>query len=71
VIDTGPGVPERALERIFEPFYRIDTNLSGAGIGLAIARRVLLQLGGDIEAKNRPGGGLKITMRLPRAPSPG
>ncbi len=67
VIDTGPGVPEQSLERIFEPFYRIDTNLAGAGIGLAIAKRVLLQVGGDIEATNRPGGGLKITMHLPLA----
>ncbi len=67
VTDTGPGVPDEALEMIFEPFYRIDTNQPGAGVGLAIARRVLQQLGGEIEAKNRPGGGLHVTMRFPRA----
>lgn len=65
VTDTGPGVPEEALVRIFEPFYRIDTNIPGAGIGLAITRRVLRQVGGEIKAKNRPGGGLEVTMYFP------
>ena len=67
VTDTGPGVPDRALERIFEPFYRMDTNLPGAGIGLAITQRVLHQVGGEVRATNRPGGGLQVIMRFPRA----
>ncbi len=66
ISDTGPGVPDAVLERIFEPFYRIDTNVPGAGIGLAIAQRVLHQVGGEIKAMNRPGGGLEVTMRLPQ-----
>ncbi len=66
VTDTGPGVSEEALEKIFEPFYRSDTNRPGAGIGLAITRRVLQQLGGGLRAANRPGGGLQVTMQFPR-----
>lgn len=65
VTDIGPGVPEEALDRIFEPFYRIDTNRPGAGIGLAITRRVLRQVGGEITARNRPGGGLEVSMDFP------
>ena len=65
VTDGGPGVPTKDLEKIFEPFYRIDTNRPGAGIGLAITKRVLQQLGGEVTAVNRPGGGLQITMRFP------
>lgn len=67
VADSGPGVPARDLDRIFEPFYRIDTNRPGAGIGLAITRRVLQQSGGTLTASNRPGGGLQIAMRFPTA----
>ena len=66
ISDTGPGVPDAALDRIFEPFYRLDTNVPGAGIGLAIAQRVLHQVGGEIRAKNRPEGGLEVRMRFPR-----
>ncbi len=65
VTDSGPGLDEAALEKIFEPFYRVDTNRPGAGIGLAIAQRVLRQVGGEIAATNRPEGGLQITMRFP------
>ncbi len=67
VTDGGRGVPARDLDKIFEPFYRIDTNRPGAGIGLAITKRVLQQLGGTLTAVNRPGGGLQITMRFPPA----
>jgi len=58
VSDSGPGVPAKDLDKIFEPFYRIDTNRPGAGIGLAITKRVLKQVGGELAAVNRPGGGL-------------
>ena len=67
VTDSGPGVDEAMLNRIFEPFYRVDTNRPGAGIGLAIAQRVLRQVGGSIAASNRSGGGLQVTMRFPAA----
>lgn len=65
VMDGGPGVSARDLDKIFEPFYRIDTNRPGAGIGLAITKRVLQQLGGTLNAVNRQGGGLQITMCFP------
>ncbi|NNE61328.1 MAG: HAMP domain-containing protein [Woeseia sp.] len=64
VVDDGPGVPADALEKIFEPFYRMDTNRAGAGIGLAITKRVLQQVGGELEALNLADGGLQITMRF-------
>ncbi|MBU2677369.1 MAG: HAMP domain-containing histidine kinase [Gammaproteobacteria bacterium] len=65
VTDGGPGVPAKDLDKIFEPFFRIDTNRPGAGIGLAITKRVLQQLGGTLNAVNRQSGGLRITMRFP------
>lgn len=65
VVDTGPGVPASDLDKIFEPFYRIDTNRPGAGIGLAITRRVLQQVGGELAAANLPQGGLQISLRFP------
>ncbi len=78
VTDAGPGVPDEELQRIFEPFHRVatarDRASGGAGLGLAIAARVMRAHGGSIEAHNRqagPGattGGLAITLRLPSAP---
>jgi len=65
VTDGGPGILAKDLDKIFEPFFRIDTNRPGAGIGLAITNRVLQQLGGTLTAVNTPKGGLKITMRFP------
>ena len=78
VTDAGPGVPDDELPRIFEPFHRVaparDRASGGAGLGLAIAARVMRAHGGSIEAHNlraTPGavpGGLAITLRLPSAP---
>ncbi|WP_291989357.1 ATP-binding protein [Candidatus Accumulibacter sp. ACC007] len=67
VADRGPGVPEADLEAIFEPFYRADNNAGtiGYGLGLAIARRALLSHGGQVRARNRPDGGLEVTLSLP------
>lgn len=67
VADTGPGVPDEALKKIFEPFFRMDTNRPGAGIGLAITKRVMHQIDGQLTATNRPDGGLVISMVLPVA----
>ena len=67
VTDGGSGVSVKDLDKIFEPFYRIDTNRPGAGIGLAITKRVLQQLGGTLTATNEPTGGLTIMMRFPPA----
>lgn len=68
VRDRGPGVPEDALERIFEPFQRVETQNgpSGYGLGLAIARRAIASHGGSIWAERADGGGLRVVIRLPR-----
>ncbi len=69
VRDHGPGVPDDALGEIFRPFYRVDEardrEAGGVGLGLAIAERAVRLHGGDIEAANAEGGGLRITISLP------
>jgi signal transduction histidine kinase len=69
VSDAGPGVPESELERIFEPFYRIedsrDRGSGGTGLGLAIVKQVATLHGAEALAKNRPEGGLAVTIRFP------
>lgn len=68
VTDSGPGVPEDSLGRIFDPFFRLDNASSpGAGLGLAIARRAIDAHEGGIRAENRKGGGLRISIVLPLA----
>lgn len=68
VDDQGPGIPDDALEKVFEAFYRVDTartrGSGGYGLGLSIARRAVEQHGGDIAAANT-GNGLRITVTLP------
>jgi len=72
VTDSGPGVPQEALEKLFLPFYRIDDargrQTGGVGLGLAISERAVRLHGGSIQAFNRPQGGLMIEIRLPLAP---
>ena len=67
VADDGPGLPEESLSSIFEPFVRgpENTGPKGFGLGLAIARRLVHAHGGTIEARNRPAGGLLVTVSLP------
>ncbi len=69
VRDHGPGVPEKDLKLIFEPFYRVDAARDraggGEGLGLAIAARAVVVHGGSVEAHNVPDGGLEVAMRLP------
>jgi two-component system sensor histidine kinase CpxA len=69
VRDHGPGVDEAELERIFEPFYRVDESRErasgGVGLGLAIAGRAIQAHGGRIEARNHQGGGLEVVLQLP------
>jgi two-component system sensor histidine kinase CpxA len=73
VLDSGPGVPDDALEQIFEPFYRIDDarnrKTGGAGLGLSIADRAVRLHGGRVRASNRPEGGLEVEIRIPAAPA--
>ncbi|TQF76353.1 HAMP domain-containing protein [Elioraea sp. Yellowstone] len=67
--DDGPGIPEDELERVFQPFHRVERSRSretgGAGLGLPIARTILRGHGGDVTLANRPGGGLVATVTLP------
>ena len=67
--DEGPGIPESDLERVFEPFVRLEESRSrdtgGTGLGLAIARTIVRGHGGDIRLENREGGGLRATVALP------
>lgn len=67
--DNGPGIPEEDLTRVFEPFHRRETSRArsgeGVGLGLAIARSVILAHGGEIALSNRPEGGLRATVVLP------
>lgn len=67
VADQGPGVPESELEAIFSPFYRGEkqTGISGYGLGLAIAQRVVVGLGGRIDARPGKPSGLIIFLELP------
>ena len=71
VADTGVGIPEAALPRLFERFYRVDSSRSrgdgGTGIGLAIARSVVEAHGGTIHAESEPGQGSVFTFDLPLA----
>lgn len=71
VADGGAGVPEAELQAIFAPFYRSadGTAADGYGLGLAITQRVVALHGGCIEAANRPGGGLCVSVFLPRLES--
>jgi two-component system sensor histidine kinase CpxA len=71
IADSGPGVPEESLEKLFRPFYRIDDargrQTGGVGLGLAIAERAIRLHWGSIRAFNRPQGGLEVEIRLPLA----
>ncbi|MGW1149548.1 sensor histidine kinase, partial [Streptomyces sp. NPDC002454] len=72
VVDRGPGVPEEAKERIFEPFQRHGDAPRGAGVGLglAVARGFAESMGGTLTAEDTPGGGLTMVLSLRCAPGP-
>jgi signal transduction histidine kinase len=67
--DRGPGIPGEEMERVFEPFHRLESSRNretgGSGLGLSIARNILRAHGGDILLANRPGGGLRVSVMLP------
>ncbi|MCI3933565.1 sensor histidine kinase [Streptomyces sp. AN091965] len=66
VVDRGPGVPDDAKERIFEPFQRYGDapRGSGVGLGLAVARGFVESMGGTLNAEDTPGGGLTMVLTL-------
>lgn len=67
--DDGPGLPPDELERIFEPFYRVEDSRNretgGTGLGLPIARNILRAHGGDVVLVNRPGAGARAVVTFP------
>ncbi|MFD3675613.1 ATP-binding protein [Streptomyces sp. NPDC058613] len=69
VVDRGPGVPDAAKDRIFEPFQRHGDAPRGAGVGLglAVARGFTEAIGGTLTAEDTPGGGLTMVITLPMA----
>jgi signal transduction histidine kinase len=70
VRDRGPGIPAQELERVFEPFYRLESSRNrdsgGTGLGLSIARDIAQAHGGSLTLSNLPGGGLEAALLLPR-----
>ena len=71
ITDDGPGIPEADIERVFEPFYRVEgsrnRNTGGSGLGLSIARNIAQSHGGSVRLRNLARGGLEATLRIPRA----
>ena len=61
--DEGPGIPEEARRRVFEPFE--TTKPDGTGLGLAIVRRLVEAAGGEVTLGDAPSGGARVTLRLP------
>jgi signal transduction histidine kinase len=70
ISDDGPGIPEGDIERVFEPFYRVEgsrnRNTGGSGLGLSIARNIAQAHGGSVRLRNLARGGLEATLRIPR-----
>lgn len=68
--DEGPGIPESEIERVMQPFYRVEESRNrdtgGVGLGLAIAQAAVQTHGGELLLSNRPSGGLRAMVRLPR-----
>jgi two-component system osmolarity sensor histidine kinase EnvZ len=70
VLDRGPGIPPDEVERLRQPFTRLETARSGkggSGLGLAIVDRIARMHGGTLELEPRPGGGLVARVVLPGA----
>ena len=74
VEDEGPGIPRSEREKVFEPFYRIessrDPETGGVGLGLSVTRSIIWEHGGDINLGSRKGGGLNVRLALPSGPQP-
>jgi signal transduction histidine kinase len=71
VEDTGIGIPTELRERVFEPFFQVDTGFTrttvGTGLGLAISREAARAMGGELSVEGRRAGGSRFTLSLPRS----
>ena len=69
VSDSGPGIPRHALKKVFDDFYRVDSDLTrttvGTGIGLALIRKLINAMGGSVRAANNDGPGCTIIITIP------
>jgi signal transduction histidine kinase len=74
VEDSGIGIREEHLERIFDPFWQVEQGRSrtieGTGLGLNVARRLARIMGGDVVASSEPGSGTRFSLSLPRISRP-
>jgi PAS domain S-box-containing protein len=74
VVDTGIGMTPEQLDRLFQPFEQADAGTSrkygGTGLGLALTRRLVRMMGGDVTVESAPGRGSTFLVRLPRAAAP-
>ena len=69
VMDDGPGVAPDDLPRVFDPFFTTKPPGKGTGLGLTIARNIVLQYGGAIDLSSQPGRGTTVAVRLPTCPA--
>ena len=70
VADSGSGIPEAVMHRIFEPFFSTKTGKGGTGLGLSITYGLIQELGGTISVESEVGKGTEFTIRLPRKTRP-
>jgi two-component system C4-dicarboxylate transport sensor histidine kinase DctB len=66
VRDRGPGIDPQAMDHLFEPFFTTKAQGHGLGLGLAVSVMILRDMGGELTARNEPGGGASFTITLPR-----
>ncbi len=68
VVDTGKGIPVKAIPNLFQKFYRVETSagyVDGTGLGLSICKQIVSGHGGTIDVKSKPGKGTTFTIRIP------
>lgn len=68
IVDSGPGIPDEHLDRLFEPFFTTKPAHEGAGLGLAVCRQVLDEIGGEIAVETSVGKGTTFRVTLPTRP---
>jgi signal transduction histidine kinase len=71
VQDSGVGIPPERMERIFEPFYTTKAQTEGTGLGLALCRMLLSEMGGRIEVESQPARGATFRVLLAAVPGAG